>query len=172
MLSSHSHIDSTCTTPANISIRSRIRQHTSAYVSIPQQWPARAPLACFDHIRTLAPPVRQHTSAYVSIRSRIRQHTSACFHHIRTLAPPVRQHTSAFVSIRSRIRQHTSACFHHIRTLAPPVPFSSYLHRAHCLYVCLHVSMYAYVCVYIYISFPYSTPLTSSHILSQPSYTQ
>ncbi len=87
MLSSHSHTDSTCTPAyvsirqhlyasirqhtssyaalAYVSIRQHlyasIRQHTSshaaAYVSIPQQWPSRAPLACFHHIRTLPPPV-------------------------------------------------------------------------------------------------------------------
>ncbi len=115
----------------------RIRQHTSAYVSIRQQALPAHKLVVLKYYETCCPPdvfqwrlcrrgnaayrphtsayvsMRQHTSAYVSIRQHtsayvsIRQHTSACVR--------ICQHTSAYVSIRQNtsayvsIRQHTSA---------------------------------------------------------------
>jgi hypothetical protein len=100
-----------CCCAANVSIR----QHTSAYVSIP----------CAAYVS-----IRLHTSAYVSIRQHtsayVAQHTSA---YVSIRAPPAlpcccaqetrgaegSQHTSAYVSIRQHtsayvsIRQHTHA---------------------------------------------------------------
>ncbi len=80
---SHSQVQHTHTS-AYVSIR--IRQHTSAYVSIRQHTSACVSL-------------RQHTSAYVSIR----QHASAYV--------SIRQHTPAYVStVVARILRCTSVC--------------------------------------------------------------
>jgi isocitrate/isopropylmalate dehydrogenase len=105
----------------------RIRQHTSAHVSIRQTYSfGSAPTRIRPHSSAFV-SIRQHTSAYVSIRqtysfasapTRIRPHTSAYV--------SLRQHTSVYVSLR----QYTSAYVRHIHLhLLPRAP-------THYLYCC------------------------------------
>jgi hypothetical protein len=131
-------------------LRSCIRPHTSAYVSIRQPCMPAA-IASLSVLRSCIRPhtsayvsIRQHTSAYVSIR----QHTSA---YVSVPAPAKSQapHTSAYVRIRPhtsayvRIRQHMAA-YVSIRQRTCPGRIAS---TAIDSVPCSHLLVYEYITV-------------------------
>ncbi len=88
----------------------RIRQHTSAYVSICiRPLPIYASCLTLCGLHYLSEEVRQHTSAYVSLRIRPLPMYASCLTPcgLHYLFEEVRQNTSAYVSIRQHM--HTSA---------------------------------------------------------------